>query len=67
MPHTTANSAHRRRRETVHTANTPANAASLQVLAVDLLNPTPQAEARKHKLKVCIANAQGHTTHLLTV
>lgn len=24
----------------------------LQVLAVDLLNPTPQAEARKHKLKV---------------
>ena len=23
-----------------------------QVLAVDLLNPTPQAEARKHKLKV---------------
>ena len=26
----------------------------LQVLAVDLLNPTPQAEVRKHKLKVCI-------------
>ena len=24
-----------------------------QVLAVDLLNPAPQAEARKHKLKVC--------------
>ena len=24
----------------------------MQVLAVDLLNPTPQAEARKHKLKV---------------
>lgn len=24
----------------------------LQVLAVDLLNPAPQAEARKHKLKV---------------
>lgn len=24
-----------------------------QVLAVDLLNPSPQAEARKHKLKVC--------------
>ena len=23
-----------------------------QVLAIDLLNPTPQAEARKHKLKV---------------
>lgn len=27
----------------------------VQVLAVDLLNPTPQAEARKHKLKVCHA------------
>lgn len=25
---------------------------SRQVLAVDLLNPTPQSEARKHKLKV---------------
>lgn len=24
----------------------------LKTLAVDLLNPTPQAEARKHKLKV---------------
>lgn len=24
----------------------------LQVLAVDLLNPNPQTEARKHKLKV---------------
>ena len=24
----------------------------MQVLAVDLLNPTPAAEARKHKLKV---------------
>ena len=28
----------------------------LQVLAIDLLNPTPQAEARKHKLKVCDRN-----------
>lgn len=26
----------------------------VQVLAVDLLNPTPAAEARKHKLKVGI-------------
>ncbi|KAK4495404.1 hypothetical protein PRZ48_013735 [Zasmidium cellare] len=26
----------------------------LQVLAVDLLNPTPQAEARKHKLKTLV-------------
>lgn len=51
--HTTANSAHRRRHETVvHTANTSTNAASLQVLAVDLLNPSPQHEARQHKLKV---------------
>ncbi|WEW57556.1 40S ribosomal protein S27 [Emydomyces testavorans] len=25
-----------------------------QVLAVDLLNPTPQAEARKHKLKMLV-------------
>ena len=29
-----------------------ANSSVLKVLAVDLLNPTPQAEARKHKLKV---------------
>lgn len=25
-----------------------------KVLAVDLLNPSPAAEARKHKLKVCM-------------
>lgn len=30
-----------------------ANTDFPQVLAVDLLNPSPQAEARKHKLKVC--------------
>ena len=29
-----------------------ANSPVFKVLAVDLLNPTPQAEARKHKLKV---------------
>ena len=29
-----------------------ANSSVLKTLAVDLLNPTPQAEARKHKLKV---------------
>ena len=29
-----------------------ANSSVSKVLAVDLLNPTPQAEARKHKLKV---------------
>lgn len=28
-----------------------------QVLAVDLLNPTPQAEGRKHKLKVWPSSA----------
>jgi hypothetical protein len=32
----------------------------LQVLAVDILNPTPAAEARKHKLKV------GFAFHLLS-
>jgi hypothetical protein len=26
----------------------------VQVLAVDLLNPSAAAEARKHKLKVCL-------------
>ncbi|GAB1211275.1 40S ribosomal protein S27 [Aspergillus terreus] len=26
----------------------------MNVLAVDLLNPTPQAEARKHKLKMLV-------------
>ena len=30
----------------------PLTRVCAQVLAVDLLNPTPQAEARKHKLKV---------------
>lgn len=29
-----------------------ANIMPLQVLAVDLLNPSPAAEAKKHKLKV---------------
>jgi hypothetical protein len=29
-----------------------ADGTVLQVLAVDLLNPSPAAEARKHKLKV---------------
>ena len=29
-----------------------ANFSDFKTLAVDLLNPTPQAEARKHKLKV---------------
>jgi hypothetical protein len=33
--------------------------STTQVLAVDLLNPTPQAEARKHKLKVCRARQYG--------
>jgi hypothetical protein len=34
---------------------TPAN-SPLQVLAVDLLNPSPQHEARQHKLKVYPTN-----------
>ena len=42
-----------RRRHRTHAPRTPpTNAASLQVLAVDLLNPSPQHEARQHKLKV---------------
>jgi hypothetical protein len=32
-----------------------ADGFSLQVLAVDLLNPSPAAEAKKHKLKVRIS------------
>ena len=39
-----------------------------QVLAVDLLNPSPQAEARKHKLKVHHPlYPTTNTTHVLIV
>lgn len=34
-----------------------ANVANLQVLAVDLLNPSAASEARKHKLKVRYENS----------
>lgn len=34
---------------------------SSQVLAVDLLNPSPAAEAKKHKLKVRLLAAPSHT------
>jgi hypothetical protein len=36
----------------LHVAYGGADKISLQVLAVDLLNPSPAAEAKKHKLKV---------------
>ena len=38
-----------------------------QVLAVDLLNPTPAAEARKHKLKVRFPSPLPLSPHPLTL
>ena len=35
-----------------------------KVLAVDLLNPSPAAEARKHKLKVCCSSLEDDTPSL---
>ncbi|KAL9040293.1 MAG: hypothetical protein Q9214_004546 [Letrouitia sp. 1 TL-2023] len=35
-------------------AHLPPSANIAQVLAVDILNPAPQAEARKHKLKMLV-------------
>ncbi|CAD6584989.1 MAG: 40S ribosomal protein S27 [Alectoria sarmentosa] len=38
----------------LHPTAQSANASALQVLAIDLLNPTPAAESRKHKLKTLV-------------
>ena len=43
---------------------TVANTSILKTLAVDLLNPTPQAEVRKHKLKVKSTSRYTHDHEL---